>query len=178
MDIMMEKKNKIQMLSKAIARVTTGLLIILPVISFMIWAKLDWLSAMFRQEYDASTFNIKTQAFGALFSLLPLSIWMYGLYNIRNLFINYAKGRVFFAENARYIKRFAWMSILGGGLAPIFGGVYSVILSMNHPVGERMLSVGLGTTEIQTLLLGLVFVVIAHVMEDAHALSEENNQFV
>lgn len=174
----MNQKSDIQTLSKILFHICGGLLILLPLFSFVIWFKVDWFVLFFHDQYDVTTFDIKTQIFGMLFSLLPLSIWMYGLYNLRNLFRNYAAGEVFLSKNAKYIKRFAWMSIIGGGLAPFFGGVYSLILSMNHAEGERFLHIGLGTTEIHTMLLGLVFVVIAHVMEAAHTLSEENNQFI
>ncbi len=174
----MNQKNKIFILSKILSGVSLGLLVLLPVLSVILWMKLDLFHVAFRDDYDVATFDIKTQALGMLFSLLPLSIWMFGLLNLRRLSQNYMRGRVFVGENARYIRNFAWMSILGGGLSPVFGGIYSIILSMNHEKGERFLSVGLGTTEIYTIILGLTFAVIAHVMEAAHKLSEENNQFV
>ncbi len=174
----MTSNNKIQMLSKILAHICYGLLFILPIVSFSMWLNLDWFPIFFNDQYDPSTFDIKTQAFGIIFSLLPLSIWMYGLFNLRQLFKNYAAGLVFLSENATYIKRFAWMSIIGGGLSPFFGAVYSLILSMNHVEGERLLQISLGTTEIHTMLLGFVFVIIAHAMEAAHKLSEENSQFV
>ncbi len=174
----MTSNDKIQILSKIIAHICYGLLFILPIVSFTMWLKVDWFPVFFDGQYDVSTFDIKTQAFGIIFSLLPLSIWMYGLFNLQKLFRNYAAGLVFIPENASYIKRFAWMSIIGGGLSPFFGAVYSLILSMNHAEGERFLQIGLGTTEIHTMLLGFVFVVIAHVMKAAHKLSEENRQFV
>ncbi len=175
---MRDQQNKIQTLSKILARIIAGLLFLLPLLSFVIWLRIDWFADFFRNQYDVASFDIRTQAYGLVFSMIPLSIWMYGLYNLRHLFTNYAAGRVFVPDNAKYIKRFAWMSIFGGGLAPVFGGVYSLILSMNHAAGERFLAIGLGTTEIHTILLGLVFVVIAHVMEAAHKLSEENRQFI
>lgn len=174
----MTKKSKIQSLSRLLFLISGGMLILLPILSIVIWLKIDLLISMLREPYDSTTFTIKTQALGMLFSLLPLSIWMYGLYNLRRLFRNYMTGQIFLAENAKYIKRFAWVNIIGGGLSPFIGGVFSVILSMNHAVGERFLAIDLGTAEVHIILLGLIFVVIAHVMEDAHKLSKENDQFV
>ncbi|WP_339863508.1 DUF2975 domain-containing protein [Paremcibacter congregatus] len=174
----MAYRNKIQSLSRWLAHVCTGLLVLLPALSLLIWLKLDWFPQIFEDRYDVATFDVMTQIYGVLFSLLPLAIWLFGLINLRRLFKNYALGQVFLLENAIYIRKFAWVSIIGGGLAPLFGGVYSVILSMNHADGERFLSVNIGTTEIHTILLGLVFVVISHVMEEAQSLSAENQQFV
>ncbi len=133
----MNQKNKIYLLSKILFVISTGLLVLLPAFSLILWMKLDFFHGLFRNDYDVATFDIKTQAFGMLFSLLPLSIWMFGLLNLRRLSQNYMRGRVFVSENARYVRNFAWMSILGGGLSPVFGGIYSVILSMNHETGER-----------------------------------------
>jgi len=174
----MTERNNFRTLSNILFWCCNILLVILPVLLLVIWLNIDLIEDFFPGDYDITTFNIKTQAFGMLFSLLPLSIGMYGISSLRRLFRNYAGGRVFLSENARYIKRFAWMSILSGGLSPVFGAVYSLILSMNHPAGQHFLSIELRSTDIQTILLGLVFVAIAHVMESAHRLSEENNQFI
>lgn len=174
----MKPHHKIQSLSRLLSWIVTGLLILLPVLSLLVWVKLDWFHDFFKDLYDVTTFDQTTRLYGFLFSLLPLTIWAYGLMNLRHLFRNYAEGRVFLPRNAIYIRKFAWVSIIGGGLAPVFGGIYSVILSMNHGDGERFLSVGLGTTEIHTILLGLIFVVISHVMEAAQDLSAENKQFI
>ena len=174
----MKKKRNIQPLSKLLFHICGGLLIVLPFFSITIWFNVDWFPAVFYDRYDVTTFDIKTQTYGMIFSMLPLSIWMYGLFNLRSLFRNYSAGQVFLSENARYIKRFAWMSIIGGGLSPLFGAIYSLILSMNHQMEDRFIEIGIGTTEIHTMMLGLVFVVIARVMEAAHRLSEENDQFV
>ncbi len=174
----MKQTNRIQILSKLLIKINGLLMIILPLATFITWIKIEWFSQFFANQYDVTTFDIKTQAFGLTFSLIPLGLIMFGLYSLQSLFRNYAIGQVFYPQNAKYIKRFAWVNILGGGLTPIFGGIYSVILSMNRIAGERFLSVGIGATEIHIMLLGLVFVVIAHVMEAAHAISEENNQFV
>lgn len=174
----MNTTSKIQKLSKILSHLSSGLIILLPLLTLLFWVKIEWIPQLFRENYDVSTFDITTQILGLLFTVIPLSLWIYGLFNLRNLFRNYAQGKVFLRENAKYIKRFAWMNILIGALAPIIGGVYSLILTMNYQEGERFLSISLGTSEIHTIFLGIVFVVIAHVMESAHALSEENEQFV
>lgn len=174
----MIEKNNFRTLSKILLWCSNFLLVLLPVSLLIIWLNIDLIADFFPGAYDVTTFDIKTQAYGMLFSLLPLSIWMYGISCLRRLFRNYAMGRVFLSENAGYITRFAWMSILSGGLSPVFNAVYSLILSMNHPAGQHILSIELRSADIQAILLGLVFVAIAHVMETAHRLSEENNQFV
>ncbi|PCI33537.1 MAG: hypothetical protein COB54_04355 [Alphaproteobacteria bacterium] len=174
----MTQKRNIKGLSRFLFLISGGLLILLPIISVVIWLKIDLLIGFMERPYDTTTFTIKTQALGMLFSLLPLSIWMFGLYNLRRLFKNYMAERIFLEENAKYIKRFAWVNIIGGGLSPFISGVFTIILSMNHAVGERFLALDLGTAEVHIILLGLIFVVIANVMADAHSLSKENDQFV
>ena len=169
---------RIQMLSLILTRICMGLLILLPIAVLVFWVKLDWFYGSFTPNFNVTTFDIMTQIYGLLFSLIPLAMWMYGLVILRRLFTNYRLGRIFLSDNARYIKYFAWVTIISGALSPLFRGVFSVIFSMNHAAGERFISIGLGTTEIYTILQGLVFVVIAHVMEAAHKISEENKQFI
>ena len=48
-------------------------------------------------------------------------------------------------------------------------------LSYHNPVGERFVSVSIGTNEILALLCGGVIITISKVMQKAHELAEEND---
>jgi hypothetical protein len=53
-----------------------------------------------------------------------------------------------------------------------------MLLSWNHPPGEKMLSVSLGSGEIEVLSLAMILWVMSELLVKASKLEKENRQFI
>ncbi|MDJ0917815.1 MAG: DUF2975 domain-containing protein [Woeseiaceae bacterium] len=111
-------------------------------------------------------------------TVVYLSLGYAGVWYLRKAFRSFASGDWFDAQNSRYLRRFAALLVLQGIAKPLHFGLASVILSMKHPPGERMLSISLGSNEAILIVAGLVFWVLADLLVEGTKADAENRQFV
>ncbi len=115
---------------------------------------------------------------GFVVSMIPGSLAVYAALRLRQLFDFYARGLIFTAENTRCLRGFA-LAILGFALAkPVAGALMSVVLTMTNPPGQRMLAISFGSSELTTLFVGCIFLIIAWIMDEGRELAEEQAQIV
>jgi len=110
------------------------------------------------------------------FAVSMILVW--GIYSLRKVFVAFTNGEVFVFENILNIKRFSATLILTGFGAVITTTLASVILSLNHPAGQKTLAISIGGQEIWIMMIGLTFWLIAKILREASLLKNENNQFV
>ncbi len=105
---------------------------------------------------------------------LPLAgLQTYWLWQLKGLFGCYAKGQIFTSENTAYIRRTA-MAFLGIAFMSILVKTASIlVLTLNNPPGQKLLSVSFGTPQISDILTGMILVVIAWIMDEGQKLKEE-----
>jgi hypothetical protein len=115
---------------------------------------------------------------GAAASLLPLGIGLYGLWQLWLLFGHYARGAALTQAAQRPLQRFAWAVLAGAVAGPVYRTVLGLVLTLGNPPGQRMLAIGLGSTDYLLVLLGAVLLAIATVMAQAVRVAEENREFV
>ena len=120
----------------------------------------------------------RTLALGFLIAMIPGGIAVYAVWRLRSLFGLYAKGLIFTAESSRCLHAFALAVLLTALAKPISGALMSVALTWGNPPGERMLSISFGSSEITTIFVGCVFLIIARIMEEGRELAEEQAQIV
>ncbi|MGE3335636.1 MAG: DUF2975 domain-containing protein [Rhodospirillaceae bacterium] len=114
-------------------------------------------------------------AIGALTVASLPSIW--GFWELTRLFENYAAGKVFTRDAAKHLRRCA-MAVLLSSLHTAVGGVLlSAALSIGLPPGARSLTLSVSSNDLVLLLIGFMLIVIAHVMEEAARIAEENAGF-
>lgn len=107
-----------------------------------------------------------------------LSIGTIGTYFLFRAFKNFSNGEYFTAPNSTSLKRFAILLLAQACLQPIHGAAASVLLSLNHPAGEKLLSVSLGTNELRNIAVAVILWVIGELLVKARALADENQAFV
>lgn len=113
-----------------------------------------------------------------LVTLIPATIVFWGLMNLRRAFYAFSENDVFNMTNVTLVKRFAFALILSAVLKTLMMSVVSVVLSANHPAGQKMLSLLFSSYDLVTIFVGLMFWLVAKILIQAHALSEENKQFI
>jgi len=111
-------------------------------------------------------------------SVIPAAVLLWGLLNLRSAFNAFSNGMIFATSNIISIKRFALALLLSAILSTISSAIASVLLSQNHPAGEKLLSIQFSSNEISTFLIGTVFWLIAKILIRAYMLEQENQQFV
>lgn len=113
-----------------------------------------------------------------LLTLVYLTIGVTGLYFLRRAFSNFAKGELFNHSNSRDLKVFSVFLFAQAVAKPLHFSSASILLSMNHPDGEKVLSISLGSTEIKVVALAMILWVISDLLIRAGKLENENQQFV
>ncbi|ALS98353.1 DUF2975 domain-containing protein [Lacimicrobium alkaliphilum] len=113
-----------------------------------------------------------------LLTLIYIGIGLAGLYFLRRAFANFAKGELFNHSNSRDLRLFAIMLFVQALTKPLHFTLSSVLLSFNHPAGEKMLSVSLGSGEIKVIALAMILWVMSDLLVRGSQLENENKQFI
>lgn len=109
---------------------------------------------------------------------LYLAIGLSGVYFLRRAFTNFAKGELFNLANSRDLRWFAVLMFAQAVARPVFDAASSVLLSLYHPPGEKILSISFGSHELGAIALALVFWVMSNLLVEGCKLQTENRQFV
>ena len=111
-------------------------------------------------------------------NVLPNLVIVWGLLNLRRLFNAFARLDFFTDMNIRYLKHFSFSLLASALLKIIVNIVSSVVLSINHPPTEKILSIQFNSHELNTFMIGLIFWLVAKILTEARALATENQQFI
>ena len=110
--------------------------------------------------------------------VLYLTIGWFGLLYLRRAFSAFAKGELFNPENSLALRRAAALMFTQALLNPVQAALNGVILSWNHPAGQKILSITIGSGAFKVIFLALILWVLSDLLVKARALDVENRQFV
>lgn len=113
-----------------------------------------------------------------LLSLVYMLPGLIGVYFLQRAFARFARGATFELATSCDLRRFAMLLFVQALARPIYLALSSVWLSWNHPAGERILSLMIGSEEFQALALAMILWVICDLLVKANRLDHENKQFV
>lgn len=113
-----------------------------------------------------------------IITALYISIGLVGIYYLRRAFANFAKGEYFNLSNSQDLQRFSVLLLLQTLSTPLHFALSSVLLSLNHPAGEKMLSVSFGSSEFRAIGVALILWVMSKLLVEGSKLQAENRQFV
>lgn len=112
---------------------------------------------------------------GLLAAAVPTALTCAALWNLARLFQDYSLDKVFTPSNVRRIKRIGLLLLVREALAPARFAAMSLILSMNNPPGQHMLSLSFSSANVTAMVTALSIIVAAHVMDQARELKEESD---
>jgi len=171
--------SKIKKLSKNIHLLLSFLLVVIPIYYVIYWSFINHLPKTLITVNTLPTplvpneLSMTLQVLGFIACLFPLSALTYGLINVRRLFSYYKEGVIFSLEHVNIFKHIAKALILWVVLSILYNSAKSVLFSIGNPPGHVLLTVGVTSAELTTLIVGVVMFVIAWVMDEGRALAEE-----
>ncbi len=107
-----------------------------------------------------------------------LGVGYLGTWYLYQAFRSFARGAWFDEGNSRHLRRYAGLLMLQAILSPLHFSLASVILSINHPPGQKLLSVLAGSKELTMIAAGLILWVLADLLVKGIRADAENRQFV
>ena len=115
---------------------------------------------------------------GFAIAMLPAAAGIYGLLALHRLFRLYAAGQVFTRANTRALRQFSG-AVLAYALArPLAYSLTVLLMTYDNPPGQRHLAIQMSDGEVTALFLGVLFLAIAWVMDEARELAEDQAQIV
>jgi len=110
--------------------------------------------------------------------LIPISLSMWAFYNLIKVFKNYEKGEVFLAENSRFIRLTGYAILLNQLTAPFQEALITLAVTFQNPVGERLISMSFGTSQLEKIVVAGLIILISWIMEEAQILKDEERYTV
>ena len=177
----MTNTQKIQRVSALMSALCVLIVILLPLLLLWIWVDFERINGTLEYIGNAlrpETIALPYRILSFIISMVPVALLMWGLLHLRALFELFRKA-VFFSEaNARLLHKFAMMLFFSTLASPIARALVSVAVTINNPPGQRAVVVNIGSGDLNSLFVATVFLAVAWVMREAHALAQENAEFV
>jgi len=101
-----------------------------------------------------------------------------GLYFLRRAFSNFAKGQLFNHSNSQDLRLFSILLFAQALAKTLHFSIFSMLLSMNHPAGQKMLSISFGSDEAKVIVLAMILWVMSDLLVKGSRLESENKQFI
>lgn len=113
-----------------------------------------------------------------LLTTLYIAIGLAGIYFLRRAFFNFAKGELFNYSNSRDLRLFSILLFAQALAKPLHFSFSSIVLSINHSAGHKMLSVSFGSDEVKIIALAMILWVMSDLLVKGSKLENENKQFI
>lgn len=173
----MDHSLSLYQFSKRLKRTFIMLLIMSPVLSILTWVFINHFSADLLGKFLPVKPNgellVSSQLLGFAAHLFPLSVIMFGLYNLIKLFSLYERGIVFDSKNVLIIRRLGYAMILWFFSLIIYSAFVSIALTLHNPPGQRMLVIDVSLLNFSSMFIGLVLLALAKVMQKGQELTNE-----
>src|SRR5947209_548502 len=158
------------------AKVTTGAMVLIALLMVLVFLIPDWtrnfLLAKLGQAGADLPLRPEGVAAGAAVTAVPVGIMLYGLWQVRALFSEFAGGRVFTTSSAMRLRNFA------AALGPISSTALLLAFTWSNPPFDRHIGIAFSTDDLLALILGGVILAVAWAMVEAARIADEHASFV
>ncbi len=114
------------------------------------------------------------------YGLAVLPAWGFALamWEVRRFFALLGRSAIFDRAAPRILVRLGWIAI-GLSIAGVLVRTLIVlVMTSANPPGQRQLAIGISSSDIAALMMGLLFLAFALVMQEALIIEDENRGFV
>jgi hypothetical protein len=175
----MHNKERIQRASRRLRLLLITVLWVMPVINAFVWIFMNSFPEMMTSEmlpyFVTLPLPVSARLMGFMVVMIPTGVAMTGAYHLMRLFELYEQGAIFKLSNVRCYKKLSRVLIWWFVAGVLCQSLLSVVLTLHHPPGHRMITFGLSSSDLTILLLGLILAVIAWVMEEGRKLQEDQD---
>ena len=171
-----ENLGKIQAVSRKLRLLFSIMIYGVPIITILYWLLFNHLPNDLIGRLPAinnSALPMMSIVLAIVVSFIPVSVVTVGLITLKKLFSLYENAVVFSIENVICFRRLGYTLISLVFANAVFITLISLVLSFNNPVGERVIVAEFGVSDIATILIGLVVVIISWVMKEASKMEYE-----
>jgi len=176
----MENENliRIQRISGKFRLMFAVFLYAIPIVIFLYWLLFNYLHLPVDITTELSAvinrpLTFQTLLLGFLVSLIPASVAIYGVFNLKELFKLYEKGIIFSEQNVKYFRHLGYSLIYWVVANMVFVTLMSIVLTFNNQPGQRMAVARFDLPDIGILIIGAVVVLVSWVMNEASKLEDE-----
>jgi hypothetical protein len=175
----MNNKERIQRASRRLRYLLMAVFWAMPVINAFVWIFMNRLPEMMTSEmlpyFARLPLPASARLMGFLVVMIPTGVAMTGAYHLMRLFELYERGEIFKLSNVHCYKKLSRLLIWWFVAGILCRSLLSVVLTLHHPPGQRMITFGLSSSNLTILLLGLILAVITWVMEEGRKLQEDQD---
>jgi hypothetical protein len=169
--------DRLRRLSKAMAMLTTLGMLLIAVAMIAVFLVPDWtrnllLARLGQAGHDLSLSPGRLIAAAAI-TAVPVGVLLFGLWQVRALFLNFVDGHVFTLASARLLRDFAGTVLAQAILGPISSTALMLAFTLS-----RQLVITLSVHDYLALIVGGVLLAVAWVMVEATRIADENASFV
>ncbi|BDZ73909.1 hypothetical protein GCM10025856_16280 [Methylophaga marina] len=170
-------QDRISHFSAQLKLILTTFIILIPTLTLVYWLFFNSLQAagfVIELPVEITTeIDLITRLLAFLVCLLPITVALYAAVQLRRLFSLYQQGIIFSYDNVICFKRMGLALLAWVIVGTISDTLLSLALTIQNPVGERLLTIGFGSSEMTTLITGSVILVISWVMKEAVEMKHE-----
>jgi len=114
----------------------------------------------------------------ATITAVPVGVLLFGLWQVRTLFLNFVNGHVFTLASARLLRDFAGSVLAQAILGPVSSTALMLAFTLDNPPGARQLVITLSSQDYLALIVGGVLLAVSWVIVEATRIADENASFV
>jgi hypothetical protein len=181
----MKNMVTIQRISRRFRILFMLLMYLSPVLPVLLWGGFNHLPEVMRGRVfgDAGAgpvrdLSLAARAMGCAMHMATALIAAYGFRTLVRLFELYGRGKIFLAENVRLYRKLGVVIILFMAAGVIVNALTTIALTIDNPPGRRMISLSLSSSDVMTLVIGLMVLLIARIMDAGRELQEEQQYTV
>jgi len=173
--------EKVERISSRMAGFCTVLIYIIPVI--LIWSWINYEAALELGLFHRVAFPASVPSFGSLIggfmvSGLLAAIVVGALYHLKQFFKQCSRGNIFTIDGAEPLLKFTKYIVLYAFLAIPVETILGAIMTINNPVGERVLMMTFQTYDLTVIFLSLVLLAISWIHRESVDIAAENAQII
>ena len=180
--------NKIQKLSRFLKWVFAFIFCAWPIALFFIWFQnqSDFLAAGIGLSINnfipanlasqiITPLSLTAKVWGFMVSWIPATVSMFISWYLMRLFGCYEREEIFTHRSIRYIRHVGIWMIVWAIVNPIYQVLMSLTVTLGNPVGQRVITLELGTDYFRNLLTAGVVFIVAHIMQQGLKLKQDHD---
>lgn len=157
-----------------------ALMVVSPFVPVIVWMCYNGLPSVMKLQMFADLhvpmtveLSLRTRILAGAASLIPGAVLMAGLLYLVRLFGLYARGMIFTAENVACYRKLGHVILWSMAASIVHSSLMTIVLTLDNPPGQRMISFGISSSEIARLLIGMIVLLVSWIMEAGREIQEE-----